>query len=232
MQHPGPAARPSGEPEGLSSWLRSDCPRSRKSESRQALRAVVGNLHAADLIERSVRLRGVTHQLRGIAVDLVKKRAIRGDPAVGWTAGDVSTEPPGGAVARNLGTRRIARDFQAFAVDAIAADVAVAEIRRVDGAVIRGDRQPAQLGGQTVARVDLHQRADADLAVLLDGAHGASVADCVCDDEGIRPTAQEADVERGAAAGVVESGGAEGAVLAQGKDGATIGIRRIRGARM
>src|SRR5262245_40024492 len=138
--------------------------RAAESESRQALRAVVGNLHTGDLVERPVRLRGIAHQFRGIAVDLVKKRAIRREPAVGRAAGDVSTEPPGGAVSRNPGARRIARDFQAAAVDAIAADVAVAEVRGVDGPVVRRYGQPAQLGGQAGARIDLDERTDAALA--------------------------------------------------------------------
>src|SRR5215471_6611241 len=194
-------ASPFGEPEGLNSPLRSDGPFA-ESESRQALRAVVRNLHAGDLVERPIRLRGVTHQFRGIAVDLVKIRAIRRDPVVGRATGDVSTEPPGGAVSWNLRARRIARDFQATAIDAIAADVAVAEVRGVDGAVVRRYCQPAQLGGQACARVDLHERADADLAVFLDGAHADAVPDRISDDEGIRPTVQEGDVERRAASGV------------------------------
>src|SRR5262249_56611156 len=158
-------------------------------------------------------------------------RPIRRDRVVARAAGDVSTEPPGGTVSRNPRARRIAHDFQAAAVDVIAADVAVAEVRGVDGPVVRRYGQPAQLGGQACARVYLHERADADLAVFPDGAHGASVADGKSDDEGIRPTVQEGDVERRAAAGVVEPGGAEGAVLAQRKDGEAIGIRRVRGDR-
>src|SRR5262249_14817620 len=138
----------------------------------------------------------------------------------------------GGAVSRNLRARRIARDFQAAAVDVIAADVAVAEVRGEDGPVVRRYGQPAQLGGQTCARVDLHERADADLAVFLDAAHGDPIPDRISDDEGIRPTVQEGDVERRAASGVVEPGRAEGAVLARGKDGEAIGIWRIRGDRV
>src|SRR5262249_21538500 len=202
------------------------------SESRQALRAVVRDLHAGELLERTVGLGRVPNQLRGIAVNLVKIRTIRRDPVVGRAAGDVSTEPPGGAVSRNLRARRIARDFEAAAVDVIAADIAVAEVRSVDSPVVRRYGQPAQLGGQAGARVDLHERADAHLAIFLDGAHGASVADGISDDEGIRPTVQEGDVERRAASGVVELGCAEGAVLAQGKDGEAIGIWRVRGDRV
>src|SRR5262249_50816979 len=195
MQHSGPAARPSGEPEGLGSTVRSHGP-FRGSESGQTLRAVIRNLHTADLAERPVRLRRVTHQFRRIAVDLVKIRAVRRDPAVGWAAGDVSTESPGGAVSRNLRACRVARDFQAGSVDTVAADVAVAEVRGVDGPVVGRYGQPAQLRGQARARVDLHERANPDLAVLLDGTHGASVADGKSNDEGIRPTVQEGDVER------------------------------------
>src|SRR5215510_8958188 len=211
-------------------YLRSIAPPGRAaSEPRQALWAVVGNLHARDLLERPVRLRGVPHQLRGIAVDLVKIGAIRRNPVVGRATGDVSTESPGGAVSGNSRARWIARDLQAAAVDAIAADVAVAEVGRVDGPVVRRYGQPAQLGGQTCAGVDFHERADADLAVFLDGAHGAAVADGVSDNEGIRSPVQEGDVERRAASGVVEPGCAKRSVRAQGKDGEAIGIWCIRG---
>src|SRR5262245_16244593 len=112
-------------------------------------------------------MRGVAHQFRSIPVDLVEIGSIRRDPVVARAAGDVSAEPPGGAISRNPGARRIARDFEAAAVDVIATDVAVAEVRGVDGPVVRRYSQPAQLGGQARGRVDLHERADADLAVLL-----------------------------------------------------------------
>src|SRR5262249_59328424 len=81
-------------------------------------------------------------------------------------------------------------------------------------------------------RIEPHERADAEAAVSIDGSHGASVADGVSDDEGIRPAVQECDVERGAAFCVVELCRAEGAVLTQGKDGEAIGIRRIRSDRV
>src|SRR5262249_50118906 len=118
------------------------------------------------------------------------------------------------------------------AVDVIAADVAVAEVRGVDGPVVRRYAQPTQLSRHACARVDLDERADADLAVFLNGAHGAAVADGISDDEGIRLAVQEGDVERRPASAVVEPGCAEGAVLVQGKDGEAIGIWRIRGNRV
>jgi hypothetical protein len=57
-------------------------------------------------------------------------------------------------------------------------------------------------------------------------------SDGISDDEGIRPTVQEADVERRAAAPVEELGGAERAVLSQREYGEAIGIWRIRGDRV
>src|SRR5262245_26264135 len=130
----------------LLSWI--IAPGWNRSESRQALRAVVRDLHAGDLLERTVRLSSVTAQLCGVPVGLVEIRAIRCDPAVRRAAGDVSTEPPGGAVSRNFLARGIARDFQVAAVDVVAADIAVAEVRSEHRSVVRGNRQPAQLGGQ------------------------------------------------------------------------------------
>src|SRR5262245_54107438 len=106
------------------------------SESRQTLRAVVRNLYAGNLLERAVRLSGVAHQFRGIPVDLVEKGAIRREPVVGRAADHGSVEPPGGAVSRNLRARGVARDLEAAAVDVEAADVAVAEVRRVHGLVV------------------------------------------------------------------------------------------------
>src|SRR5580700_7048175 len=41
-----------------------------ESESRQALRAVVRDVRAGNLVERTIRLDGVAHQLRGISVNL------------------------------------------------------------------------------------------------------------------------------------------------------------------
>ena len=60
----------------------------RGSESRQALWAVIGNVHTGDLLQRTVRLRRVPHQLRGIAVDLVEIGSIGRNPAIARSAGD------------------------------------------------------------------------------------------------------------------------------------------------
>ena len=151
-------------------------------------------------------MRGVADQLRGIPIDLIEIRAIRRDPVVGRATGHGSVERPGGAVSRNLRARRVLRDFQAAVVDVEGADVAVAEVRSEHRSVVRGNRRPTQLGGHACARVDLHERADVDLAVFLDGAQADAIADGIPDDEGIRPTVQEGDVERRAASRVVELG--------------------------
>src|SRR5262249_34319077 len=156
----------------------------------------------------------------------------RRNPVIARSAGNGAVEPSGSAVPRNLWARWILRDCQAVAVDAKRADVAVAEVGCIHELVIRGDRKPAELRGQARARIDLHERADAEVAVSIDGSHGASVADGISDDEGIRPAVQEGDVERRAAFCVIEPCRAEGAVLAQGKDGEAIGIWRIRGDRV
>src|SRR4029077_347096 len=116
-----------------------------RSESRQPLRAVVGNLRAGDLLERTVRLRRVAHQLRGVPVDLVEIGPIRRNPAIARSAGDSGVETSGGAIARNLRTRGILDDAEPGAVDPVAADVAVTEVRRIDEPIIRGDGEPAQL---------------------------------------------------------------------------------------
>src|SRR6202020_3005985 len=102
-----------------------------KSESRQTLRTVVRNLHAAHFLERAIRLRGVANELRGVAVNLVEIRVIRAEPTIGRAAGHGSVEPPGGAVSRNLWASRIAGDFEAITVDPLALAVAVAEVRRI-----------------------------------------------------------------------------------------------------
>src|SRR5580704_14380569 len=49
----------------------------RGSNPRQALRAVAGNPHTSDLLQRPVRLRGIPHQFRGIWVDLMEKGTFR-----------------------------------------------------------------------------------------------------------------------------------------------------------
>src|ERR1700722_6859328 len=183
----------------------------RGSEPGQPLRAVVRNLHAPDFFQRAVRMGGVARQFRSVAVDLIEIRAVRRNPGVGRTADHGSVEPSGGAVSWNLWACGIARDFEAAAVDVETADVAVAEVRGEHRSVVRGHLQPAQLRGHACARVDLYDRADVDVAVFFDGAQADAIADSISDDEGIRPTVQEGNVERRAAPCVVELGRAQGA---------------------
>src|SRR5215472_3528503 len=151
--------------------------RRRKSESRQALRTVVGNFYADDLAERPVRTSGVAHQLRSIPVDLVEVGAIRGKPAVARSAAHGSIDRPEGPISLDLRRRRVLRDSELGAVDPKAADVAVTEIRCVHQAIIRRDRQPAELRGPARAVVDLREPADADLTVFVDGGRGTSASD-------------------------------------------------------
>src|ERR1700756_1565362 len=111
-----------------------------ESESRQSLRAVVGNRDAGYFFQRAVRLRGVPHQLRSVPVNLVQKFTIRRDPAVARATADVSTEPSEGAIALDLGARRILRDSDLeTVVDIEGGDVAVPENRSVQASVIRGE---------------------------------------------------------------------------------------------
>src|SRR5215510_5250569 len=199
------------------------------SESRQALRAVVGNLRAGDFLERTVGLRRVAHQLRGVAVDLIQIGTIRRNPAIAGSTRHARVETSGGPVARNLRARGILRDGEPVAVDAEAADVAVPEVRRKYESVIWGDAEPAQLRRQAGARVDLQQWADVEPSVCIDSSHGASVADGISDDERIRPAVQEGDVERRAGLPVLERGLSERAVPVHGKYDEAIGVRHIRG---
>src|SRR5262249_14406006 len=139
MHHPKRTARPHALPANRKGLI---CGREQtvlltESESRQALRAVVRNFYAGDLVERTVRLSGIPNQLRGIAVNLVEIGAIRRNPAVARSAGDIPAERPGGAVSRNLRACGITGDFQASAVDLEAGNVAVTEVRSVQHPVIR-----------------------------------------------------------------------------------------------
>src|SRR5262249_62316955 len=152
-------------------------PRRAASESGQPLWAVVGDLDAGDLLERAIRLRRVAHQLRGIPVDLVEIGAVGRNPVIGRPAGDGGVETSGGAITRYLGGCGILGDAEVDAVDPEGADVAVTEVRRIHEPVVRGDGEPAQLRRQARSRVDLHERADVDLPVSVDGAHGAPVTD-------------------------------------------------------
>src|SRR5216684_4233127 len=190
-------------------WI---APRSPGSESRQALRAVVGDGRAGDLLQRTVRLNGVTDQLRAIPVDLVEIGVVGRQPAIARTAGNDSIESPEGAISGNLRARGILQDGEDVAVDAPAADVAVTEDRAERQPVIRGDGQPAQFSGLAWARVERRDRADVEVAVLVDAAQSTPVADGVGEDEAIGPVTQELHVPRGAATAVLELGLAERAV--------------------
>ena len=145
------------------------------SEPRQALRAVVGNPHAGDLLKRTVRLSGVAHQFRSIPVDLVEICAIRRQPVIAGAAANRSIDRSEGAISWNLRARRILRDGEHVAVDAEAAEVAVTEVRSKHQSVIRRDRQPAQFRGHACARVDRHDRANGDFAFCVDAADGEPV---------------------------------------------------------
>src|SRR5689334_14247392 len=87
-----------------------------ESESRQALRAVVGDRDACNLLKGTVRLSGVAHQFRSIPVDLVEIFAIRRQPAIAWAAANHSIDCSESAISRDLRACRILRDFQPFAV--------------------------------------------------------------------------------------------------------------------
>ena len=115
------------------------CPIGGKSESRQSLRGVVRDRHAGNLLQRAIRFGGVPDQLRRVPVYLIEKFTIRGNPTVARAAADVSTKPTEGAVALDLGARRILRDSNLEAVDMEAADVAVSENRSVQESVIGRD---------------------------------------------------------------------------------------------
>src|ERR1700730_11356371 len=119
-----------------------------QSESRQPLRTVIGEFHSGHFRERAVRLRGVTDEFRGMPINLIQESAIWRHPVVGWSAGDGCVESSGGAVSRNLWARWILRDLEPFAIDSVAADVAVTEIRRKHELVIRRNTEPAKLRRQ------------------------------------------------------------------------------------
>src|SRR4030095_4139827 len=108
-------------------------------------------------------MRRLAHQFRGIAVDLVQIGAIRRNPVIGWSAGNGCVEPSGGAIPRNLFARRILSDLETVAAEAERGGAAVAEVGCIHELVIRRDRQPAQLGGQAWACIDLREWADAEV---------------------------------------------------------------------
>src|ERR1700730_7461902 len=102
------------------------------SESRQTLRAVVGDGDTGNLLQRAVGSSGVPHQLRGVPIDLVEKGAIWRHTIVARAATDVSTKRPEGAIALDVGACRILRDSDLEAVvDMEGGDVAVPENRSV-----------------------------------------------------------------------------------------------------
>src|SRR5258708_25690206 len=175
------------------------------SESRQPLRAVVRDGDAGHLLQRAVWFGGVPHQLRRIPIDLIQVFTIRTNPAVARAAADVSTKRPEGAIALDLGARRIPRDSDLEAVvDIEGGDVAVPENRSVQESVIGGDGQPAKFSGRASLCVDRYDLADADSAIFVDSAQGHSIADGISDDERIRPVMQERDVERRTASSSLE----------------------------
>src|SRR6202007_2544351 len=130
------------------------------SESRQTLRAVVGDCDACNLLKRTVWLSGLTYQFRRIPVDLVGIFAIRSQPVIAGAAANRSVDRPEGAISWNLWARRILRGGEHVTVDAEAAEVAVNAVRTKHESVIRRDRQPAQFRGHACARVDGHDRAN------------------------------------------------------------------------
>src|SRR5262249_53472564 len=178
--------------------------RGMKSESCQALRAVVGNRDAGYFFQRAVRFGGVAHQFRGIPVNLVQIGAIRRDPIVAGAAADVSTKPPEGAIALDVGACGILRDSDLEAVDMEGTEVAVPENRSVQESIIRGDSQPAKFSDLASPCVDRYDLADANSAIFVDSAQGHSIAHSLPDDEGIRSVVQESDVERRTASSVLE----------------------------
>src|SRR5215467_7505948 len=195
-----------------------------KSKSCQALRAVIGNLNARDFFERTIRLSGVPYQLRSIPIDLVQESSIGRQPIVARAAGDGGVETPGGAISWNLWARRILRDFESFAVNAVAGEIAVTEVRREHEVVIRRDSGPAQLRWQPRPSVNLHDRADGNLAVSINGCQGASVANRISDDEGIRPAMQKSEIERRCPFSVLELGGAKRAIITHWEYDDAVGI--------
>ena len=94
--------------------------------------------------------------------------------------------------------------------------------------IVSGDTEPTQLRRQAWTRVDFREGADTEFAVGIDLCQSASVADGISDDERIRPTMQESEVEGRARLPVLEAGHAEGAILLHRKYDEAIGIRRVR----
>src|SRR5215469_13028960 len=195
-----------------------------RSKTRQALWTVVRDLDAGHFFERTVWLRGVANQFRCVPVDLVQKRAVRRQPVICRSAGDGCVETSGSAISWNFRACWIDCDFKRFAVDAVAADVAVTEIRREYEPVIRRDGGPAQFRRQARAGVDFRQRADVNVAVSVDRCYRASVPNGISDNECIRAAVQEGDVERRTRLRVLKLARAKRAVSAQGEYDEAVGI--------
>src|SRR6266849_111865 len=204
-------------------------PLASESKSRQTLRAVVGDGDTGNLLQRAVRFGGIPHQLRRIPVDLVEVFTIWRNPAVARSAADVSTKPPEGAIALDVGACRILRDSDLeTVVDTEAGDVAVPENRTVQESVIGGHGQPAKFSGRASLCVDRYDPVDANSAIFVDSGQGHSIADGISDDERIRPAFQESDVERRSASSILERAFAERAVGIDAVDYYAVGIRSIR----
>src|SRR5215469_17464911 len=100
------------------------------SKTGEALGTVVRDLDTRHFLERTVWSRGIANQFRCVPIDLVEESAVGRYPVIGRPAGDRCVETPRGAISWDFRTRWIACDFEAFAVDAVAADVSIAEICR------------------------------------------------------------------------------------------------------
>src|SRR5262249_13869039 len=98
-------------------------------------------------LERTIRLSCVADQFRCVPIDLVQESAIRSQPVIARSAGDGCVETSSGAISWNLWARRILRDFKSSAVNAVAGEIAVTEVRRDHESIIRRDSGPAQLRG-------------------------------------------------------------------------------------
>src|SRR5215813_522542 len=116
----------------------------RQSKTRETLRTVVRDLDACHFFERAVRLRGVANQSRRVPVDLVQECAIRRYPVIGRSAGDGCVETSGRAISQDFRTSWVACDFESSAVNAIAGDVAVSEVRCEHELIVRRNAEPAQ----------------------------------------------------------------------------------------
>src|SRR5215813_6819596 len=62
------------------------CPWGDNLETRETLRTVVRNLDGGHFFKRTVRLRGVTNQLRCIPINLVQEAAIGRNPVIARSA--------------------------------------------------------------------------------------------------------------------------------------------------